>query len=66
FQDRKKEALMGAAWNEWESKTSYWPRWAKLPSSGVILWLAALGLWLLVTWLHIPANGAPAGLWRWL
>ncbi len=66
FQDRKKRALMGAAWAQWEAKTSYWPRWGKLPDAGVTLWLAATSAWLLVTWLHIPTGGAPAGVWRWL
>lgn len=66
LQDRKKEALMGAAWTEWEAKTSYWPRWSKLFGVSAGLWLVATAAWLLVTWLHIPAGGAPAGLWRWL
>lgn len=66
FQDRKKEALMGAAWTEWEAKTSYWPRWSKLFGAGAMLWLATIAAWLLVTWLHIPTGGAPAGVWRWL
>ncbi len=66
LQDRKKEALMGAAWTEWEAKTSYWPRWSKLFGVGVGLWLVATAAWLLATWLHIPVGGAPAGVWRWL
>lgn len=65
LQDRKKEALMGAAWREWESKTSYWPRWSALPSAGVVLWLAAIAGWLGVTWAHVHAFGLPAGIWRW-
>lgn len=66
LQDRKKEALMGAAWREWEAKTSYWPRWAALPKAGAMLWVLAIAAWLLATWLHIPSGGAPAGVWRWL
>ena len=66
LQDRKKQALMGAAWGEWEARTSYWPRWSKLGHVGTASWLAATAAWLLVTWLHIPAGGAPAGVWRWL
>jgi uncharacterized membrane protein len=66
FQDRKKQALMGAAWSDWEAKTSYWPRWGKLFGAGAMLWLIAIAAWLLVTWLHIPAGGAPAGVWRWV
>jgi uncharacterized membrane protein len=65
FQDRKKAALMGSAWTEWEAKTTYWPRWGRLIGAGAVLWLAAIAVWLLVTWLHNPAGGAPAGLWRW-
>jgi uncharacterized membrane protein len=66
LQDRKKRALMGAAWTEWEAKTSYWPRWTKLLGAGMTLWLAAIAAWLLITWLHVPAGSAPAGVWRWL
>lgn len=66
LQDRKKEALLGASWAEWEARTSYWPRWGKLLGVGAILWLAAIAVWLLVSWLHIPAGAAPASVWRWL
>lgn len=66
MQDRKKEALMGAAWAGWESRTSYWPRWGRLSGVGVALWLAAIASWLIVSWLHIPSGVAPAGIWRWL
>ncbi len=66
LQDRKKEALMGAAWSEWESKTSYWPRWMRLAHAGPLLWSAAVAGWLAVSWAHLPAAGIPAGVWRWL
>lgn len=66
LQDRKKEALVGAAWKGWEAQTSFWPRWTNLPKAGRTLWLAAVALWLLATYAHIHAAGAPAGLWRWL
>ena len=66
LQDRKKAALMGEAWTRWEARTSYWPRWGQIFGAGGILWLAAVALWLLVTWAHIPAAGLPAGIWRWL
>ena len=66
LQDRKKEALMGTAWAEWEAKTSYWPRWLKLFGAGAVLWPVAIALWLAVTWLHIPSGGIPAGMWRWI
>lgn len=66
FQDRKKRAQMGEAWADWEARTSYWPRWSRPFGAGAALWLAAIAAWLLVTWLHIPAGGLPAGVWRWL
>ncbi len=66
LQDRKKRALMGAAWTEWEAKTSYWPKFERLVGAGAMLWLAAIAAWLLITWLHTPLGGAPAGVWRWL
>ncbi len=66
MQDRKKAALMGDAWRQWVNLTSYWPRWSRLFQVGPALWLAGLALWLLVTWLHTPAGGIAAGLWRWL
>lgn len=66
MQDRKKEALMGAAWCEWEAKTSYWPRWASLQKANAMLWVLAIAAWLLATWLHIPSGVAPAGVWKWI
>ena len=66
LQDRKKRALMGEAWTVWESHTSYWPRWAALPSAGVLWWVAGAGLWLALSWAHMPLGGIPAGIWRWL
>ena len=66
LQDRKKEALMGEAWKEWEAKTSYWPRWGKLAHAGVVLWLVAIAAWLGISWWHIGAGGIPAGIWRWI
>ena len=66
LQDRKKAALMGEAWTGWEARTSYWPRWGRLPGAGAMLWLAALTVWLAVTWAHLPAAGLPAGIWRWI
>ena len=66
LQDRKKEALMGEAWAEWEAKTSYWPRLSALPSVGWKLWLGGTLVWLAATYGHIHAAGIPAGVWRWL
>ena len=66
MQDRKKQAQMGEAWAGWEAKTSYWPRWGKLPSAGIGLWLLALAAWLAISWWHMSAAGIPAGIWRWI
>jgi len=65
LQDRKKRALQGEAWAHWEAQTSYWPRWSGLLSAGWGLWLAAILLWLAITWLHLWLAGLPAGIWRW-
>lgn len=66
MQDRKKEVLMGAAWQGWESRTSYWPRVAVLGKVGAVPWLGGTALWLAASWAHIPGNGIVAGIWRWL
>ena len=65
FQDAKKEVLMGAAWAEWESKTSYWPRWGALPSVGAVPLVAGTVLWLAGSWVHLWHAGIPAGVWIW-
>jgi len=73
-QDVKKAKLMGAAWRDWASRTSYWPFGGQL--AGRISWGAAtpgmhalgggLVVWLLATWLHpVAGAGMPAGIWRW-
>lgn len=66
LQDAKKEVLMGAAWAEWESKTSYWPRWSKLLSVGAVPLGLGTGLWLGASWLHLYAADIPAGVWMWI
>jgi uncharacterized membrane protein len=66
MQDRKKEALMGAAWAQWESKTSYWPRWGQFFSVGAVPMLGGTVLWLAGSWLHLWQAGIPAGMWKWL
>ncbi|TRD11265.1 MFS transporter [Erythrobacter insulae] len=65
LQDRKKQALMGAAWQEWESKTSYWPRWSGLAGAGALPWTVGLIFFVFFSWLHMPLGGIPAGIWRW-
>lgn len=66
LQDAKKAVLMGAAWQDWESRTSYWPRLGKLASAGALPWIAGTALWLAATWAHGWLIGLPAGIWRWL
>lgn len=66
LQDAKKRALVGEGWGVWEAKTSFWPRWGRLPGAGVVLWAVSIIAWLAVTWAHIHASGIPAGVWRWL
>jgi len=65
LQDGKKRIQLGEAWATWEAKTSYWPRPAGLVKIGLGLWLAALVLWLALTWLHVWMAGIPAGMWKW-
>lgn len=65
LQDRKKEALLGPAWRAWESRTSYWPRLSSFGALGW-LWLAALVVWLIVTWAHARIGYVPAGVWKWI
>jgi len=66
FQDRKKQLLMGSAWQEWESRTTYWPRWSALFSVGLLPWALGLGFFALFSWLHLPIGDIAAGIWRWL
>jgi uncharacterized membrane protein len=66
LQDRKKEALMGESWAQWESKTSYWPRWDQFLSVGVVPLVLGTAAWLAASWLHLWQAGIPAGVWQWL
>lgn len=66
LQDGKKEALMGDAWAQWESKTSYWPRWGKLLGVGAVPLILGAVLWLGFSWAHLWRAGIPAGVWKWL
>jgi uncharacterized membrane protein len=65
LQDRKKRVLMGEAWEEWESKTSFWPRISGFAKAGPLPWATGLILFVFLTWLHVPLGGIPAGIWRW-
>jgi uncharacterized membrane protein len=64
--DRKKRMQMGDAWATFESRTSYWPRWSALFSVGWMPWAIGLAIWLVMSWLHLPAGDIPAGIFRWV
>jgi uncharacterized membrane protein len=66
MQDRKKRALMGEAWVQWESRTSYWPRLSGFATAGAVPWVLGLVLFAALSWAHIPLGGIPAGIWRWI
>lgn len=66
MQDRKKQVLMGEAWQSWECRTSYWPRWSALLSVGAVPWILGLVFFALFSWLHLPIADIAAGIWRWL
>jgi len=66
LQDRKKERLMGEAWQQWERGTSYWPRLSGFAQAGALAWIGGLVLFVGLSWLHIRAGGIPAGIWRYL
>ena len=65
MQDRKKRVLMADAWEEWEAKTSYWPRLTGFAKAGALPWALGLILFVFLSWLHLPIGGIPAGIWRW-
>jgi uncharacterized membrane protein len=66
MQDRKKEVLMGATWQGWEARTSYWPKLGALGKAGAVPWLGGIALWLSASWAHGWLIAIPAGVWRWL
>ena len=66
LQDGKKAALMGAAWDEWSAKTSYWPRLGQLFSVGAVPLAAGTALWFAASWVHLWHAGIPAGVWKWV
>lgn len=72
LQDRKKAAHDPLGWAAWQGRTSYWPfvaiaqGRANFGGFGAHAVGGGIFVWLLATWLHIPAAGWPAGIWRWL
>lgn len=65
LQDSKKRLAMGEAWAEWQSKTSFLPRFGAIFAVGPIWWGLGLFLWLVFSWAHLQIGGIPAGVWRW-
>jgi uncharacterized membrane protein len=73
-QDAKKAVLMGDAWRDWQSRTSFIPFANQL--RGRSTWSAAwpgrtsvlfgIALWLVASYLHPLLGGPIAGIWRWL
>lgn len=66
LQDRKKAMQMGADWQGWAARTSYWPRLGGLAKAGALPWIGGTVLWLVASWAHGPLIGMAAGLWRWV
>jgi len=66
MQDRKKRALMGEAWAQWESKTSFRPRLGAFAKVGAVPLVLGTALFAGLSWLHMPLGGIPAGIWRWI
>lgn len=66
LQDRKKDRLMGADWQDWARRTRFWPRLAGIRHLGIVEQLGGVALWLVATWAHIPLAYVPAGPWRWI
>lgn len=66
LQDGKKARLMGAAWDEWSRRTSYWPRLGRLFSVGALPLAGGTALWLAAQGLHLWQAGIPAGVLKWL
>lgn len=73
-QDRKKAVLMGGAWNDWRSRTSFLPFGNQLRGRagwntawpGRTAFLLGVVIWLLASYLHPVLGGPVAGIWRWL
>lgn len=63
-QDAKKVKLYGQDWRVWMKRTSFLPNPAKFGELG-LYWVAAVPVWLLLTWLHLKLALIPAGLWLW-
>lgn len=63
-QDAKKLALHGQDWRVWMKRTPFFPQLGAFGHLG-LFWVAAVPVWLLLTWLHLQFAHIPAGLWLW-
>lgn len=63
MQDRKKAALIGDLWRDWQSKTSYTPYGRGLKSADAFALAAGTILWLVASWAHGALGYRPAGIW---
>ena len=66
FMDAKKRVTMGEAWETYLSQTRFVPSIPGLFTAGWKPWMFGTALWLALTWVHQPAGGGAAGVWRWL
>lgn len=66
LQDGKKARLMAGSWQQWQGRTTYWPRPGRLLSAGWLVWTVAITLWLVLTYAHLHAGDWAAGIWRWV
>jgi uncharacterized membrane protein len=64
LQDRRKQVQLGADWENWKSRTSFWPRFQLIAAIKGRHWLLALILWLALTRLHGWLGTAPVGSWH--
>ena len=62
-QDFKKEKLVGEAWRDWESRTSFQPFGRGFASPGGFAMVGGTLLWLAATYAHGALGYRPAGIW---
>jgi uncharacterized membrane protein len=65
-QEVKKHRALGAEWQGWQARTSYWPRLTQLTKIGPRLWLIGIAVWLVAMWVHSLFGVSGAGIYRWL
>ncbi len=73
-QDGKKARLLGATWQGWQAKTSFWPFGAQMTGRNgwrpavpqVVIVAGGVAIWLIATFAHPIFGGPVAGPWRWI